>query len=129
MSYASDALIDALERKCKKLEVENAKLVKVLHEVESEAVYAYRCLQHDCEHMVNEQSELFRKYWHEQCVSDCIKAENAKLRELARDMYRSMWACDHEKCPHGGYCDKRIEFMPMCILGLRARELRIEVDK
>ena len=68
-----------------KLREENAKLVKVLHEVESEAVDAYLGLQHDCELLVGELDDRFRKYWHEQC-------ENAKLRELVADVHESLRA-------------------------------------
>ena len=29
-----------------------------------------------------------------------LKAENAKLRELTRDMYGVMWACAEQRCTH-----------------------------
>lgn len=62
---------------------ENDKLVKVLHEVESEAIDAYLGLQHDCELLVGELDDRFRKYWHEQC-------ENEKLRELVVRMFHTI---------------------------------------
>lgn len=92
----------------KAVRAENAKLVSILHEVEAEAVNAYLCLQHDCELLTAELEDRFRKYWHEQCenaklrdeqreyqatidslVDECTdhKAENAKLRDLVRDMW------------------------------------------
>lgn len=60
------------------LKAENEKLISVLHEVEAEAVDAYLCLQHDCELLVGELDDRFRKYWHEQ-------DQNEKLREQLQD--------------------------------------------
>jgi len=82
------AMISALERENAKLREENAELVKVLHEVEYEAVDAYLSLQHDCELLVGELENRFRRHWHEQC-------ENAKLRELVRDLYEMAYP----ECP------------------------------
>lgn len=69
------------------LKAENAKLVDVLHEVETEAVYAYHCLQQDCVTTANNSEHFFKKWWHAECKTDHLKAENAKLRELVEDMY------------------------------------------
>lgn len=93
-----------------KLREENAKLVKVLHEVESEAVDAYLGLQHDCELLVGELDDRFRKYWHEQC-------ENAKLRELVLDALTTISWCTIDCCPSD---NKKRE------LNARARELGVE---
>jgi FtsZ-binding cell division protein ZapB len=64
-----------------KLKAENAELVRVLHELEQEAVHAYRCLQYDCETITGSASHYFDKWWHAECQNDRLKAENAKLRE------------------------------------------------
>ena len=84
-NYAIEALkADAIEEAVRicgpnsavsDLEAENAELVRVLHELEQEAVHAYRCLQHDCEQVLESEQHFFKKWW----SSDC---ENAKLREL-----------------------------------------------
>jgi hypothetical protein len=66
---------------------ENAKLVDVLHEVEAEAVHAYHCLQQDCVTTANSSEHFFKKWWHAECECDRLKAENAKLRGLVRDMW------------------------------------------
>ena len=85
---------DALERRIDELceEVERrkgeyAKLVDVLHEVEQEAIYAYHCLQQDCVTTANSSEHFFEKWWHAECELDRAKDENAKLRELVRDLY------------------------------------------
>lgn len=62
------------------LKAENAELVRVLHEVEREAVHAYKCLQKDCETITGSASHYFDKWWHAECQNDRLKAENAKLR-------------------------------------------------
>lgn len=64
-----------------KLKADNAKLVDVLHEVETEAVYAYNCLQQDCMTTANSSEHFFKKWWHAECELDRVKDENAKLRE------------------------------------------------
>lgn len=60
---------------------DNAKLVDVLHEVETDAVYAYHCLQQDCMTTADSSEHFFKKWWHAECELDRLKAENAKLRE------------------------------------------------
>lgn len=72
------------------LQAENAKLVDVLHEVETEAVYAYQCLQQDCVTTANSSEHFFKKWWHAECELDRAKAENAKLRKLGCFMLRCM---------------------------------------
>lgn len=88
-----------------KLREENAKLVKVLHEVESEAVDAYFCLQHDCELLVGELEDRFRKHWHEQC-------ENDKLRKLLQELYE-------DQCDDGDQWKYRDR---ICELGIEVEE-------
>ena len=57
----------------------------------------------------------------EECDEYRLKAENAKLRELVRDMLRNMHGCTfHHSC---GSCD-----FDECIYEARARELGIEVE-
>ena len=60
---------------------ENDRLVRVLHEVEREAVHAYKCLQKDCETITGSASHYFDKWWHAECQNDRLKAENAKQRK------------------------------------------------
>jgi hypothetical protein len=103
---------DELDR----LKDENAKLVRVLHELEQEAVHAYRCLQHDCEHFLEGEQHFFKKWW----SSDC---ENAKLRELVRitDTYCANGYCDPDDgCPL--LVDGKCQFTD------RMRELGMEVE-
>lgn len=66
-----------------RLKAENAKLVDVLHEVEEEAVLAFNSLRQDCETITDSSQHFFEKWWHAECEVDRLKAENAKLRELA----------------------------------------------
>lgn len=95
-----------------KLREENDKLVKVLHEVESDAVDAYHGLQHDCKLLTGEIDDRFMKYWHEQC-------ENAKLRELCADVW-------HLFTEHGAVhpCDLPV----VDAVRDRMRDLGVEVD-
>ena len=78
---------EPVKKRIEELEAENAKLVDVLHEVETEAVYAYHCLQQDCVTTANSSEHFFKKWWHTECECDRLKSENAKLRELARDAW------------------------------------------
>ena len=96
---------------------ENAKLVDVLHEVETEAVYAYRCLQQDCVTTAESSEHFFEKWWHAECELDRVKAENAKLRELVADMlgYYAM--------------PNNIDYKREAALLERARELGAEVEQ
>lgn len=113
---------------------ENAKLVDVLHEVETEAVYAYRCLQQDCITTAESSEHFFKKWWHAECMNDNrlkridqLEAENARLRELVAVMPRC-WNADCEGCPMAagktvyGYGAER------CIAEDKLRELGVEVD-
>jgi hypothetical protein len=70
-----------------RLTAENAKLVDVLHEVETEAVYAFQCLQQDCMTATNSSEHYFEKWWHADCECERLNAENAKLRELASHLW------------------------------------------
>ena len=54
------------------------------------------------------------------------EAENAKLRELCKDMMVAWWACDKERCPRH---DKRCEEGKFCAFDECARDLGIEVDE
>ena len=60
-----------------------------------------------------------------------IEVENAKLRELCRDMCRVMIMCDDSKCPYGSECIDNIvnqgKAMHDCKLKRLMRELGIEV--
>ena len=60
---------------------------------------------------------------------DQLEAENAKLRELVRDMARAWWACDNERCPHGSSCDAAVSEgkLTYCEMERRMAELGIEV--
>lgn len=99
-----------LESDMEEIKAENAKLVKVLHEVEREAVHAYKCLQKDCETITGSSSHHFDKWWHAECQNDRLKAENVKLRELLRivvNKYCDSGTCDgcpilgkDESCPY-----------------------------
>ena len=59
-----------------------------------------------------------------------LRAENAKLRELVRDMARAWWACDDERCPHGLSCNAAVSEGKLadCEMERRMTELGIEVD-
>ena len=70
---------------------ENAKLVDVLHEVETEAVYAYNCLQQDCMTTASSSEHFFKKWWHAECKLDRVKDENDRLRELVDYMAPIAW--------------------------------------
>lgn len=76
----------ALETLISEKDTENAKLVEVLHEVEAEAVHAYRCLQQDCVTTANSSQHFFDKWWHAECELDRLKIENTDLRELVKAM-------------------------------------------
>jgi len=69
-------------------ETDYDKLVDVLHEVETEAVEAYHCLQQDCATATNSSKHFFKKWWHAECELDRVKSENDKLRELCAALYR-----------------------------------------
>lgn len=68
-------------------ETDYDKLVDVLHEVETEAVQAYRCLQQDCATATNSSEHFFKKWWHAECELGRAKSENDKLRELCSALY------------------------------------------
>jgi regulator of replication initiation timing len=57
--------------------------------------------------------------------------ENAKLRELVRDMARAWWACDNERCPHGSSCDAAVSEGKLtdCEMERRMAELGCEVGE
>ena len=59
------------------------------------------------------------------------ESENAKLRELVRDMARAWWACDNERCPHGSSCDAAVSEGKLadCEMERRMAELGIEVGE
>ena len=112
---------------------ENAKLVDVLHEVETEAVYAYRCLQQDCVTTAESSEHFFKKWWHAECMNDNrlkridqLEAENARLRELVADYFNAPcvecnpWDEGWQGCKH---CDSG-----NCNLAVRALKLGVEVD-
>lgn len=92
--------IDELCAKIEQGKAENAKLVDVLHEVEQEAIYAYNCLQQDCEAMVDGQTHFFNKWWHAECECDRAKSQNAKLTNLAKWMYQVMDMSCAVRYPH-----------------------------
>lgn len=94
------------------IERENAKLVDVLHEVEEDAIYAYRCLQQDCITITDSSTHFFEKWWHSECELDRAKAENSKLCELVRELYEDQ--CD--ECDQWRYRDR------MCELGVEVDE-------
>lgn len=73
--------VDAIFNERDQLKAENAKLVDVLHEVETEAVYAYHCLQQDCMTTADSSEHFFKKWWHAECELDRLKTENAILRD------------------------------------------------
>ena len=75
--HTDEAYVVVPKDELDRLKAENAELVRVLHELEQEAVHAYRCLQHDCEQVLESEQHFFKKWW----SSDC---ENAKLRESVR---------------------------------------------
>ena len=55
-----------------------------------------------------------------------LSEENAKLREMCKDMMVAWWACDKERCPRH---DKRCEEGKFCAFDECARDLGIEVDE
>lgn len=77
---------------------ENAELVDVLHEVEEEAVYAYRCLQHDCEVAIEHSQEVFEKWWHAEC-------ERERLKELVEELLPYAGDSCPEECRYREECD------------------------
>jgi hypothetical protein len=112
-------------------ETEYDRLVDVLHEVETEAVYAYHCLQQDCATATNSSEHFFKKWWHAECELDRLKKENDKLRELACKYveYTSEDCC--EGCVFKSRCnDSEVDecWQLTEIRGL-ARELGIEVKE
>ena len=133
------------------LKAENAKLVDVLHEVEQEAVYAYRCLQQDCVTIADSVGHFFKMWWHAECELDRTREENAKLREeqpeyqatidslvdectdyktenaQLRELVRDMWDfyCVMPDEPH--VFKEELDFSAE--VWKRMRELRIEVDE
>ena len=63
----------------------------------------------------------------EDCESEKLKAENAKLRELVRDMHKALFSLnlDHcQACPREDTC----VFIHECAFERDMRELGIEVD-
>ena len=99
---------------------ENAKLVDVLHEVETEAVYAYRCLQQDCVTTAESSEHFFKKWWHAECTNDNrlkridqLEAENAKLRELLRDLYEMAYP-EYPSAFDAAFADRMRELGVMC---------------
>ena len=115
------------------LKAENAELVKVLHEVEEEAVYAYRCLQQDCVTTADSVTHFFEKWWHAESEIDRLKAENAKLRELVREAYAfSETLCGIVENSPGCYmCPANQDDLNPCgsaVLYGRMLDLGIEVD-
>ena len=131
---ALERRIDELCAEAERLKGENAKLVDVLHEVEQEAIYAYNCLQRDCEAVVGGQTHFFNKWWHAECECDRAKSQNAKLQELAKQMHMCLTrpkVYDGEQpyltateCPYftEGACDYNA-----CGFERRMRDLGIEV--
>jgi hypothetical protein len=95
-------------------ETDYAKLIDVLHEVETEAVQAYHCLQQDCATVTNSSEHFFKKWWHAECEEEKLKAENDKLRELCKKLYDFAWF----EQPH----DTELNFAE------DMKELGIEVD-
>lgn len=70
--------------------------------------------------MANEQERRI----YDRCLTRVgeLEAENARLRELVRDMLRNIHGCTlHHSC---GSCD-----FDECIYETRARELGIEMDE
>ena len=117
------------------IEDENTKLVDVLHEVETEAIYAYHCLQQDCVTTANSSEHFFKKWWHAECELDRARKENTKLRKLVADMLPfaevgmddscvTRRCCLYEQCitTVGGKCLIEAHMLD------RMRELRVEVD-
>lgn len=99
---------------------ENAKLVDVLHEVETEAVYAYRCLQQDCVTTAESSEHFFKKWWHAECMNDNrlkridqLEAENARLRELVRDLYEMAYP-EYPSAFDAAFADRMRELGVMC---------------
>ena len=97
---ALERRIDELCAKVEQGKAENAKLVDVLHEVEQEAIYAYNCLQQDCEAVVGWQTHFFNKWWHAECECDRAKSQNAKLTNVAKWMYQVMDMSCAVRYPH-----------------------------
>ena len=73
--------LEVAEDENKRLRTESAELVRVLHELEQEAVHAYNCLQEDCETITGSETHFFEKWWHAECQNDKLKAENENLRK------------------------------------------------
>lgn len=59
-----------------------------------------------------------------------LKKENADLRELVRDMWAAMWACNPYTCKHSkdGCYTEDGDNGGKCALRDRMRELGVEVD-
>ena len=66
-----------------------------------------------------------------QSANERLKAENAKLRKLVRDMARAWWACDNERCPHGSSCDAAVSEGKLadCEMERRMADLGCEVGE
>ena len=145
--------VNAIFSERDQLKAENAKLVDVLHEVETEAVYAYHCLQQDCMTTADSSEHFFKKWWHAECELDRLKAENAILRDelemvgtaaylYGRDDLKANNAKLRElcaglltgyECGHGELCKGCAwdglgdpETFP-CLPRVKARELGVEV--
>lgn len=108
------------------LQAENERLVDVLHEVRDEAVRTYRCLQHDCEHVMGEESHFFARWWSAECECDRLRRDNAALRELVRHMRKCIERLDRTDedggcilCPY-----EKTEYN--CEFEQRMRELGVE---
>lgn len=110
---ALERRIDELCAKVEQGKAENAKLVDVLHEVEQEAIYAYNCLQQDCEAMVDGQTHFFNKWLHAECECDRAKLQNEKLREQCAEMWEAIKT--HE----------RVNFATILRFGERLRKLGV----
>lgn len=110
---ALEKRIDELCVEVEQLKGENAKLVDVLHEVEQEAIYAYNCLQQDCEAVVDGQTHFFDKWWHAECECDRVKSQNAKLKEQCAEMWEAIKT--HE----------RVNFATILRFGERLRKLEV----
>jgi hypothetical protein len=118
-------MLSVVSRRIAEIEEENAKLVDVLHEVETEAVHAFHCLQQDCVTIANSTEHFFKKWWHAECELDRLKAENTKLRELAAWMYRLM---DESCAVQHPYAPEPIRYDTLMDAHEKLRELGIEAD-
>lgn len=123
MSYASDALIDALQRKVKRLEADNAELRGYVQTLETANLDVTSRLQ-----------DYIGQYDPTDAFVIEVKAENTKLREyvnaIAIQSYKGkMFDCGY--CPFFNQCynDEPKEHQGRgCQWWLWARELGVEVD-